>query len=111
MIVPPVALTGAKVIQLAGRSPLTFKRRELPVRRCQHMALTVDPKTQTTECDACGQHFEPFAALLHIVDYAEHFVDAANHYERERDRLEGERDALVREIANLKAQKRRAEKP
>lgn len=88
-----------------AESPLVQRRkRERPY--CGHWGAEVDAQAREVTCQECGADLDPIEVLNRLAFEEMKLIWS----KEERDKLLQEREDLKREIRNLKAQKRRAEK-
>lgn len=76
---------------------------------CTHRYVVIDEITRCVDCRECKAQLDPVSVLI---DWATQWESYANGVRRSREdltRLEEQRETLRREVASLKAMKRRAE--
>lgn len=86
--------------------------RHKPTAFCVACAITVCEKTRTetrtVECSRCGRQWDPIAAIVHLARTWDNAAAQIQRLRAETKRLAELRDELRREVANLKAKKKRA---
>jgi len=77
---------------------------------CHPHHFVIDDETRTVQCGRCKKMFDPIAALLELVRDWKYYMRNRKELHDEIERLQRVRDEVHREVQNLKAQKRRAER-
>lgn len=97
----------AKVIPLPGRVASAKRRRSLSkvehFRECVNHKWLVDPKKRNVQCRVCGQVAEALDVLLDLINDNDRMLWA----HEERRQIRHELEALKKEVASLKAARRR----
>jgi hypothetical protein len=102
--------SGAIIIELptARDRPLMSYEQERPERdRCFVHAFVFNVDQRTVRCRNCKAQFEPFDALVEITREWAKYGRQLQAYAHEIKRLEDKQSNLMREVKNLKAQRRR----
>jgi hypothetical protein len=96
-----------KVIALPGRIASAKRMRSVSKvdheRKCLRHSWLVDPRKRTVHCRVCGQITDALDVLLELIDQNDRMLWSSE----ERRKMQHDIEALKKEVASLKAARRR----
>lgn len=105
--------TGAEIIDFASILKGVSVEPQMQIKRsksgCIACRFEFDQHERSIECPVCHRKWEAFDALMHLATHWRTFVQNRTHLRHEVTKLSEERDRLHKEVANLRAAKRRAD--
>jgi len=99
--------SGAEIIELANHQGVEPKLRVIRKTGC-FCTLVFDEHERTVTCKLCNRVWEPFEALVYLARTWVQYAANRDSLKREIDQLRDDRARLRQDVANLKAQRKRA---
>jgi hypothetical protein len=110
MILPPVEIPEAEIVELANRRAGAEPKLRVVRSKSCFCTFTIDEHARAITCPRCGRTWEPFEALLRLSRDWTNYDANRRALKHEVKDLEERRERLRSDIQNLKAQAKRIEK-